>query len=178
MEIWRDIKDFQNYQVSSQGRVRSVDHETEKLNNGVLTKHHYKGKVLKPAENRYGYLIVGLCKDGKTHTKTIHRLVAEAFLSNPQQLPEVNHRNENKHDNRVENLEYCSSEYNTKYGSRTERAAKSKSKPVGQFNLNGELVRTWPSAAEAGRNGFNKCDIYMCCHDKIKTHKTYTWRYL
>ena len=184
MEIWRDIKDFQNYQVSSQGRVRSVDHETEARIRGGVVRIHRKGMVLRPAEGHGGYLMITLCKEGKRYDKVIHRLVAESFLDNPENLPQVNHKDEDKHNNCAENLEWCSAEYNTNYGTRNERMAKAqtnhpkKSKPVGQFSLDGKLIKVWPSTNEAGRNGFDGSCVSACCRGEQKTHKTYTWRYL
>ena len=88
-------------------------------NGQILTKSHYghKGKeaFLKPATDKKGYQRVGLMKEGKLITKKVHRLVAENFIPNPNNLPSVNHINSIKHDNRVENLEWCDSKYNTKH---------------------------------------------------------------
>ena len=106
------------------------------------------------------------------------------FLDNPENLPQVNHKDEDKHNNCAENLEWCSAEYNTNYGTRNERMAKAqtnhpkKSKPVGQFSLDGKLIKVWPSTNEAGRNGFDGSCVSACCRGEQKTHKTYTWRYL
>lgn len=113
-EIWNEIKGFGgNYSVSSEGRVRS---------NGLLKGKNSKVRILKTELSKKGYLRVGLTKDGKQKKYLVHRLVAIAFLDNPNNLPEVNHRNEIKTDNRVENLEWMSRRDNMNYGDRTKKA--------------------------------------------------------
>ena len=105
-EEWKVIEGYDfAYRVSSFGRVEGT--------NGLM----------KPYDNGYGYLIVELRKQGKKKHKRVHRLVAEAFIENPTLLPEVNHKDENKHNNAVTNLEWCTSSYNKRYGSgRTSRS--------------------------------------------------------
>lgn len=113
-EIWKEIKGFGgNYSVSSEGRVRS---------NGLLKGKNSKVRILKTEMSKKGYLRVGLTKDGKQKKYLVHRLVAIAFLDNPNNLPDVNHRNEIKTDNRVENLEWMSRRDNMNYGDRTKKA--------------------------------------------------------
>lgn len=99
-EVWKPIQGFEGYEVSSYGRVWS----------------NKKQQLLRPGKNKNGYLIVSLQKDGKGFTKYIHRLVSEEFILNVNNLPCVNHKNERKDDNRVENLEWCSYQYNINYG--------------------------------------------------------------
>lgn len=113
-EIWKEIEVFGgSYSVSSEGRVRS---------NGLLKGKNSKVRILKTEMSKKGYLRVGLTKDGKQKKYLVHRLVAIAFLDNPNNLPEVNHRNEIKTDNRVENLEWMSRRDNMNYGDRTKKA--------------------------------------------------------
>lgn len=162
MEIWKDINDYEGYQVSSYGRVRSLNY-----------RRTGKTKVLSPGENTCGYLQVDLCKSGKEKTFLIHRLVAEAFLHNYFDYSDINHIDEDKHNNHVTNLEYCDRRYNNNYGTRIERM----SKTVLQLTKTGELVREWPSTAEAGRNGFNHSNIIKCCSGERKSHKGFRWRY-
>lgn len=113
IEEWRKIVGYEGlYEVSSFGRVRSLDRFYYRL---------HKGKFLSPTKDRYGYLTVTLNCNGKSKTIKIHRLVAQAFLPNPDNLPQVNHKDEVKSNNCVENLEWCDGKYNVNYGTRQER---------------------------------------------------------
>lgn len=130
MEEWRSIKGFEGYyEVSNLGRVRSLDRYVT-CNNGVNVYNRFKkGVILKTGVKGGGYLFVGLHKDGcKTIEPSVHRLVAEAFIPNPENLPEVNHKDENKTNNSVDNLEWCTRAYNTNYGTRGERYATTRKK--------------------------------------------------
>ena len=111
METWKNIKGYEGlYQISNKGRVKSL-----------YNKNNKKEKILKPGE-RNEYLCVSLYKNNKKNVYSIHRLVAQAFLPNPDNLPVVNHKDENKLNNNVENLEWCNYGYNINYGTRNERA--------------------------------------------------------
>ena len=113
-EIWKEIKELEgNYSVSSEGRVRS---------NGLLKGKNSKVRILKTELSSKGYLRVGLTKDGKQKKYLVHRLVAIAFLDNPNNLPDVNNKNEFKTDNRLINLEWMSRKDNMNYGDRTKKA--------------------------------------------------------
>ena len=159
-EIWKDIKDYKNlYQVSSLGRVKSLRRTAKSKNGSIRTVGE---KILNINKNKSGYLMVLLSKGGKKKGIKIHRLVAQAFLPNPNNLPQVNHRNENKSDNRVENLEWCTQDYNNKYGTRTERTSK-KVKCL-------ETGVIYPSTIEIQRKlGFSSANISRCCNKKRKT---------
>jgi hypothetical protein len=111
-EVWKDIPDYPNYQVSNYGRIKSLE-RTIIYKDG--SKHLYKEKILKPSNDKDGYLLIGLHKDNKCQVFRVHRLVALAFIPNPENLPIINHKNEIKTDNRVENLEFCSARYNVTY---------------------------------------------------------------
>ena len=113
IEEWRPVVGYEGlYEVSNTGRVRSVDRFYYRL---------HKGKVLSPTKDRYGYLTVTLNCNGKSKTIKIHRLVAQAFLPNPDNLPQVNHKDEDKTNNNVTNLEWCDAKYNVNFGTRQER---------------------------------------------------------
>lgn len=176
MEIWKDIKDYEGlYQVSNFGNIRSLNYlRTGKIK---LKKLHY---------NNNGYFVVGLWKNNKGKTFFVHRLVAEAFIPNPDNLPQVNHKDECKTNNCVENLEWCSCQYNLNYGTRNKRSSDSqrndinKSKPVLQLSLTGELIREWPSTHEIERKlGYKRGPISDCCrgNTKQKTSHGFIWKY-
>ena len=115
--IWKTIEEYPNYMVNNIGEVKRKE--------GLDSAGHYRNeKMLSPKTNRYGYCEYALCKDGKMKSFTAHRLVAQAFIPNPHNYPCVNHKNEIKDDNRVENLEWCTIRYNTIYGTGLERARK------------------------------------------------------
>lgn len=116
MEIWKEIKGYEGlYEVSNLGRVRSVD-RTVLYKNGQT--HIHKGKLLVPGVGKTGYMQVCLCKNGEMKHPLIHRLVAETFIPNPDNLPQINHKDENPSNNVLDNLEWCTAEYNLKYGGR------------------------------------------------------------
>lgn len=116
MEVWKPIKDFEDYEVSDCGRVRNKD-----------------GRTLKPYVNHKGYLKVGLFKSGKCHKKRVHRLVAEAFIENPHDYPQVNHKDENKKNNRVDNLEWCTNQQNQDYSRMLRRMRSFKEEQLSLF---------------------------------------------
>ena len=122
-QIWKSIKGYEDlYEISNCGAVRSLTRVVAGKNNSLRT---LKGRILKPHEYR-GYLTVELSKDGDSKKFKIHRLVAEAFVQNVNNLPQVNHKDENKLNNRADNLEWCTPAYNSGYGTRVERANSTK----------------------------------------------------
>ena len=132
-EIWLPIEGYENlYEVSNLGRVRRLESFVTNTN-GVRRK--VPGKILKPGTAR-GYLIVNLSKNGISRPFLIHRIVSTAFLPNPDNLPQVNHRDENKQNNSVENLEWCSAKDNNNYGTRNKRISEKRSKQVLCVELN------------------------------------------
>ena len=180
-ELWKDIKGFEGlYQVSTWARVRSLDRYVTG-NCGV--KYFRKGEIKKPNINKYGYKRISLSKDGKQKKIFLHCLVAEAFIPNPDNLPCVNHKDEDKTNNYPCNLEYCTYKYNNNYGTRNERMKKTltnrkdRSKKVYQYDFRGNLIKIWDSTMEASRNGFNFRNISACCLGNRKTHKGFIWSY-
>lgn len=161
---WKDIKDYYGlYQVNDTGDVKSLKYGKE--------------KILKPLKNKWGYFEVALSKDGKKKWISIHRLVATTFIHNPYNLPCVNHKDEDKTNNRVDNLEWCSYGYNNNYGTHIKKIVEKRSKKVLQFSKTGKLVREWSSPNECGRNGFSVGDISLCCRGERKSHKGFIWKY-
>lgn len=173
MEEWKDIEGYEGlYQVSNKGRVRSLNYN-----------HTRKVKNLSLVVVKNGYIIVGLVKNGKTTRKYVHRLVAETFIPNPNHYGCVNHKNEDKTLNSVENLEWCDHRYNDNYGTRNDRIRtfarnrEDQSKKVYQYTLDGDLVRIYQSTRECGRQGFQQSNVQRCCTGEHKQHKGYKWSY-
>lgn len=176
-EVWKDVVDYIGlYQVSNLGRVKSLGNG--KSNN----KNWCKERILKGMSDKDGYLYVNLCKDGKRKTCKVHRLVAEAFLDNSQNLPVINHKNEIKTDNRASNLEFCSVAYNNTYNGRAKKAGKKagkkNSKPIFGINKVSGLIVEFPSAIEAERVlGIANQSICACCKGKLKSCGGFYWHY-
>lgn len=129
MEIWRDIEGYDGYQVSNQGNVRGVDRLS-------ISGKRVRGVIRKQILNKNGYLYVNLRANNKPKNLAVHRLVASAFVENPNGCNTVNHINENKTDNRACNLEWMTLQDNLRYGTHTERATKNKPDMTGQKHFN------------------------------------------
>ena len=160
-EIWKDILGYEGlYQVSNLGRVKSLKYGKE--------------KILKPRKNTKGYLSIKLYKNGLKKTYYVHRLTAQTFIPNPNDLTEINHKDEDKENNRVENLEWCDRKYNNNYGTRTVKC----SKLVLQFTKTGEFVNEWKSTMDVERNlGYDHSKISACCNGKRKSAYNFIWKY-
>ena len=171
------------YKVSNLGRILSLDYN-----------HTGKPDLMNPGETPTGYLQVTLCKNKEYKKCYVHRLIAETFLPNPENLPEVNHIDEDKTNNFVflnedgsvdkekSNLEWKNHRDNCNHGTRNERVSKiltngKKSKRVLQLSLSGDLIKEWESARECGRNGFDQGNVSRCCNGKQKTYKGFRWMY-
>lgn len=202
VEEWRPIQGYEGiYEVSDWGRVKRLKKSYTERNNRKAV-HILEEKILKPSKYKKGYLFVTFVKDYERKIKKIHRLVAEAFIPNPQNLPQVNHKDEDKTNNYVDNLEWCDGKYNSNYGTRNERIsinnsgdkshtkklevrkkiAKALSKKVYQYTLDEELVKIWSSTMECGRNGFHQGAVAACCRGEFNKkgnniYKGYKWSY-
>lgn len=189
-EMWKDIKNYEGlYQVSNLGRVRSIDriitlkHKSGKLMN-VLTK----GKVIAATDNGHGYLITGLSKNNKRKNYYVHRLVAETFIENINNKKEVNHKNGDKNNNNVENLEWVtpkenqihsSKVLNTKYNLTGLNKSREKQKvKVDMFDLNNNFIKSFNSISEASREvKISPSVICGCCKGIYKTGGGFVWKY-
>ena len=166
MEIWKDCKGYEgSYQVSNLGRIWSIKGQ----------------RYLKGCEDKDGYLRVNLtAKNGKVKMERIHRLVAIAFISNPLGLPVVNHKDENKQNNTVDNLEWCSHQYNNTYGTRIDRQKEKIKIPVIQCDINGNYINEFESINDAADSlNILACNISNCLKGRQKStpRGLYTWKY-
>ena len=177
-EIYEEL-----YKVSNFGRILSLNYR----NTG-------KADLMTPVEDKGGYFKVGFWKNREYKKCYVHRLVAQTFLPNPENLPEVNHKDENKKNNFVflnedgsvdkekSNIEWKTHKDNINHGTHNERSAKARtngkqSKRVLQLSLSGDLIREWPSTAECGRNGFDHSAVAACCRGEKKQYKGFLWMY-
>lgn len=184
-EVWKDIDGYEGtYQVSNMGRVRSIDRIVPCRKKGYTTMTK-KGRILNLSTNRLGYKEAHLYnyQEQKERIMSVHRLVAFAFIPNPDQerLREINHIDENKSNNRVDNLEWCDRAYNIRYGSSRIRAIKNNPnvRKVAQYSKRGELIARYGTIVEASRaTGLHVSSISKACRGKLKKSGTYIWRYI
>lgn len=171
MEKWKAIEGYNGrYEVSNYGRVKSV--------NMFIGTHIYIGTILSPVITSNGYLKVSLTLKGKRKTCLIHRLVAKAFIKNVNNLPQVNHKDEIKTNNRVENLEWCSRSYNCKYGKRNQKMIDDRKRAVLKLSADGILLKRYEALNEASRiTGINAAHICDVCKGKRNLAGGYLWKY-
>lgn len=174
-EIWRDIKGFENkYQISNYGRVKSLV-RNKRLNN----------QIRKTTISNEGYEKIVLTNKKYTKTFYIHRLVAETFIPNPKKLKEVNHKDEIKTNNYVENLEWCTRKYNINYGKRNNKSSNTlkennyNSKQIFQYDLNGKLIKKWKSVTEAANFlKINKSILSNICNKNMSFYNGFYWSFI
>lgn len=152
-EIWKDVTGYEGlYQVSNFGNVKSCDRVVFAGTNSNHTCQHIKFRLLKMGGGKYKQVI--LCKEGKIKAFTVHRLVAQAFISNPDNLPCINHKDENPSNNRVDNLEWCTYKYNNGYNNRVDKCKDKISKTLlgrkHEYNLTEEQRKHISDAAKRG----------------------------
>ena len=193
METWKVIEGYDNlYEVSDLGRVRSLGRDCNSKNNSI---NHKRERILIQEIKAYGYCRVRLFpKEGKPKHYAVHRLVAQAFLSDYDESKQINHKNEIKTDNRAINLEVCTPKYNCNYGTRNKRLsekntgkkvseetkrkiAKAFARPINQYTKNGAFLISYESAKEASkRTGIDYTDILACKNGKRPSAGGYVWR--
>lgn len=178
-EIWKPIKGYEGlYEVSDLGKVRSLERYVTRGNHNIYVRE----RILLPEIDKNGYVQVVLSKNGKGTMRKIHKLVADAFIPNDNSLPMINHKNEIKYDNRVENLEWCDVIYNNNYGTARKRTRQTQmfeyGKPVVKKDLQGNVLESYPSTREAGRqNNTTATQIRRVCQGKQHTCMGYVWEY-
>ena len=157
-EVWKDIPGYEGlYQVSNFGNVKSF----------LIDKKN--GSLRKLNTDKYGYHYIILYKNGISKTIKVHRLVAQAFIPNRDNLPEINHKDKNRKNNNSENLEWCTNLYNIQY---------SRAKEINQYDNNNNFIKRWNCIREASRKlKIDSGDITKCCNGKRKTAGGYIWKY-
>lgn len=164
MEEWRVVEEFPQYKVSNLGRV-------------INTK---KNKLMTISIRSNGYCVVKLSKNNVAKERKVHRLVAIAFIPNPNNYDCVNHKNEDKTDNRVENLEWCNHQYNNTYGTRCIRQSEKIKVSIKQCDMQGNVIKEFNSINDAAKElGISACNISNCLHGKQKStpRNLYTWKF-
>lgn len=162
-EIWKDIPCWEGfYQVSTLGNIKNS-----------------KGSILKSGKNKKGYMMVALYKNSKGHTRTVHRLVAQAFISNPNNLPHINHIDSNRINNHITNLEWCNHSMNMKHGYKYGKVKPPRTdKKIIQFNMDGSLIATYESIKIASeKTCSDRSHISKVCKGKLNSTNNYRWAY-
>ena len=187
MEIWKDIEGYEGlYQVSNEGRVKSVERVVMRCNGRPKT---ISERVLKPWLDKKGkgYFNIDLWKDNICKKFKLHRLIAKAFIPNPDNKEEIDHIDTDTRNNKIENLRWVTRTENLNNPITLENYSKNrkgkflnnewKSKKVYQYTLDDEFVKEWASVAEAERNGFTHSSICNCCNGKKESYKGFKWSY-
>ena len=186
-EEWRTIKETNGrYSVSNLGNVKRNEHYTIVSPTSTHTnslKMFYIERKLNPYLNKDGYYVVRLqLEDRVNRTVSVHRLVAEAFIPNPNNYPQINHIDENKVNNNTNNLEWCTAKYNANHGTRKEKLRKTSGIRVAQYDLQGNLIKIWDSISQASQSFGAKttaCIRRVCKKESGRlTYRGYVWKYV
>ena len=170
-EIWKNIKGLTGYQISNLGRVKSL---AKNIVKGNIIQHRNE-RILTPHLNIDGYLCININYNHKNRKYFIHRLIAENFIPNPNNYPCINHKDENKLNNSISNLEWCTFKYNVNYGTAMQRRIEKQSKSVIQYDLQGNKIAEYKSIKDAAiATGINKTRIAYCCKQEVGG---FIWKY-
>ena len=161
--MWKPIIDYEGiYEINELGEVRRIS----------------TGYILKDYICHDGYKRVGLTKKGKTKSLLLHRLLALTFIPNPNNYPCINHKDEDKSNNSLDNLEWSTYKYNLNYGTRNVRANETRKKPILQYSKDGEFIREWKSVTDLkNETGMDITHVSSCCKGKRKSANGYRWKY-
>ena len=173
--MWKVLNKYPHYSIDECGKVKRNSYTNKDSLGRVI---NYKERELKIQLDKDGYQVVTLVFGlEKPKVCKVHRLVAETFIPNPDNLPCVNHKDEDKTNNSVDNLEWCTYQYNNSYNDKGRRISATKSIPIYQFDLNGNLIKEWKSMKEAGKSlGIDERNISAACSGKLKTYKGFIWK--
>lgn len=173
--MWKDINGFEGlYQVSDTGEVKSLS-RVKPNNRGTQQVNE---RILHKRTDKDGYFAVCLSKDGKHYGKRVNRLVADAFIPNPENHPVVNHIDEDKQNNNVSNLEWCTVKHNTLHGTGRIKTAMAQGRAVQKINLEGDVVEEFYSTCNAStKTGIPQSNIYKACSGERHTAGGYKWRF-
>lgn len=182
-EVFKDVFNYEGlYQISNYGRVKSLERKSIfycGLRKEYL-KRRVKEKFLSFNKSNNGYIQVCLTKNGKCKTFILHRLVAQAFIPNPENKPQINHIDGNKENNCVDNLEWCDASENMQHASKTGLLKSNVKRSVNQYDLNGNFITTWDSITDFLKaKGLNikSSNITSCCRGNKKSAYGYKWKY-
>lgn len=173
---WYDIIGYEGlYQINTNGVVKSLERFNK---DSGRCGRFYKERILKICTDKYGYLQVVLYKNGKSKTFKIHKLVANQFIPNPLKLTSINHIDENKLNNNVCNLEWCTTKYNNNYNNRQLKIAEKRKKKVAKYDKYNNIISIYNSVTEAANSikGY-KGYIIKCCKGSQEFYKNFKWRY-
>lgn len=176
-EIWEKVSKYEGlYSVSNYGRVKSL------LRTSSNYGRVFPEKIKTYTDNGHGYLYVELCKNGKNKKHYVHRLVAAAFIPNPLNLPQINHRDENKKNNMLDNLEWCTQNYNNKYGTARFRLEKTRrnngnTTKIDMYDLNGNLLKRYQCSNDIERDGISRRAAYLVCTNRARSYKGCVFRF-
>ena len=160
---WREVKEYSNYEVNQLGEIR----------------HKKRQKILKPRDNNGGYQYVNFKINGKNTNFAVHRIVANAFIPNPNGYTEVNHKDYNKKNNCVDNLEWVSSSQNKQHSYLKQENKKSRGKAVNQYTKEGIFLKTFDSVSDAAKElGCCVAAISNCCLGRTKTSQGFQWSFV
>lgn len=174
-EKWVPIKGFEHlYHISNYGRIKSLKKQYRNGTGGLIVLDK---RILKQTLNKKGYLRIRITDGNKKYTFRVHRLVAEAFVPNPKNKPEVNHINEIKTDNNFRNLNWLTRKENMLHGTTPIRISKTVGKPVSCFTKEGVFVKTYYSIKSTSEDGFSENSVCSCVNGKQKSHKGFLWKY-
>lgn len=178
-EIWRTIEDYPEYEVSTYGRIRS---KKRNIVDSWGRQYCVGGNIIKLTtqitKGNYKQVMVSIWSNHKNYRLIVSRLVAKTFIPNPNNFPQVNHKDEDSTNNMIDNLEWCSCRYNVHYKDNIKRRAKSRSKKIDVYDNCGNLIDIVNSGVEASKKyNVNRGQISQCCNEKAKTAKGYVFKF-